>query len=236
MESAATFCRASCALLHALWFWKGDAREVSALDVWQKTNYYLYFPRLKTDQAFVSALAAGTSSADFFGIAYGKEDGRYVGFSFGKATTPIFDSSLLLIDPAAAADFEAAERAAKERERTPDPVPTPPGGTPGQGGAGQGSSTSEPGKGAAPEQPKVPSKKHFFGTVDLDPLKAKHQFGEIFDEILQHFSKRHDVKLRISVEVEADAASVGFDDGLQRTIKENCSALKFRNAEFEEGS
>ena len=212
------------------WFWKGDVREVSALDVWQKTNFYLYFPRLKSDQAFVNALAAGTSSTDFFGVAYGKEDGRYVGFSFGKATSPIFDSSLLLVSPTAAADFDAAERAAKEKERPEVPLTPPPG--PGGDATTPPSVTPPAGK---PEAAKSPTKKHFFGTVDLDPLKAKHQFGEIFDEVLQHFSKRHDVKLRISVEVEADANS-GFDDAVQRTVKENCSALKFRNAEFEEES
>ena len=44
-------------------------------------------------------MAMGAESRDFFGFAQGKEDGRYVGFSYGKRTSLIMDSSLLLIEP-----------------------------------------------------------------------------------------------------------------------------------------
>ena len=64
------------------WFWKDDVREVSALDVWQKSCQYLYLPRLKDDVAFQAAVGAGADSRDFFGIAQGMDEGRYVGFSF----------------------------------------------------------------------------------------------------------------------------------------------------------
>ena len=56
------------------WFWKPDVQDVSALEVWQKTCQYLYLPRLRDEAVFRAALAAGTGSRDFFGIAYGKED------------------------------------------------------------------------------------------------------------------------------------------------------------------
>ncbi len=41
------------------------------------------------------------------------------------------------------------------------------------------------------------------------------------------------VNVKISIEIQADSAA-GFDDGLQRTVKENCHALRFKSAEFEE--
>jgi hypothetical protein len=34
------------------------------------------------------------------------------------------------------------------------------------------------------------------------------------------------------MQAESDA---GFDDGLQRAVKENCNVLRFKNAEFEAG-
>jgi hypothetical protein len=34
-------------------------------------------------------MGAGAESRDFFGFAQGKEDGRYVGFSYGKRTSLI---------------------------------------------------------------------------------------------------------------------------------------------------
>jgi hypothetical protein len=42
------------------------------------------------------------------------------------------------------------------------------------------------------------------------------------------------VKVKIAIEIQAESAT-GFDDGLQRAVKENCNVLKFKNAEFESG-
>ena len=50
-------------------------------------------------------MGAGADSRDFFGIAQGMDEGRYVGFSFGKKTSVFMDSSLLLIEPLTAAGF-----------------------------------------------------------------------------------------------------------------------------------
>lgn len=41
------------------------------------------------------------------------------------------------------------------------------------------------------------------------------------------------MKVKIAIEIQADA-DAGFDDGLQRAVKENCKVLRFKNAEFEE--
>ena len=41
------------------------------------------------------------------------------------------------------------------------------------------------------------------------------------------------VKVKITVDIQAEAAA-GFDEGVQRTVKENSKALRFKNAEFEE--
>ncbi len=38
--------------------------------------------------------------------------------------------------------------------------------------------------------------------------------------------------MKISLEIEAESAT-GFDDSLQRAVKENCNVMKFKNAEFE---
>jgi len=38
--------------------------------------------------------------------------------------------------------------------------------------------------------------------------------------------------VKISVEIEATSPN-GFDEALQRTIKENCNVLKFSSSEFE---
>jgi len=50
---------------------------------------------------------------------------------------------------------------------------------------------------------------------------------------MQQFTPKIGVDVTISVEVQA-RSSQGFDESLQRSVKENCSVLKFVSAEFEE--
>ncbi len=75
-------------------------------------------------------------------------------------------------------------------------------------------------------------KKQFYGTIDLDPIRAKMQFSEIVDEVVQQFTAKLGVDVEISIEVRATSRD-GFDESVQRTIKENCNVLKFGNTEFE---
>lgn len=70
--------------------------------------------------------------------------------------------------------------------------------------------------------------------VDLDPIQAKRQFADLIDEVVQHFTSRPGTVVRIAVEIGAESVQ-GFEDGLQRTVRENCRVLRFRNAEFEAG-
>lgn len=219
------------------WFWKDDVREVSALNVWQQSCQQLYLPRLKDDTVFQVTMAAGAESRDFFGFAQGRDEGKYAGFSYGKRTSLIMDSSLLLIEPLAASAYLETLRAAEEAARAkaaqaagggasttvPPPSGTPRAEEPGKPGFGTGGTPAV----------QVP-KKQFYGSIELDPLLAKKQFADLIDEVVQQFTVRPGVKVRIAIEVQAES-STGFDDGLQRAVKENCSVLKFRNAEFEAG-
>lgn len=54
------------------------------------------------------------------------------------------------------------------------------------------------------------------------------------DEVVQQFAVRPGVRVKIAIEIQPDS-DTGFDDGLQRAVKENCNVLRFRNAEFEPG-
>ena len=78
------------------------------------------------------------------------------------------------------------------------------------------------------------AKKRFYANIDLDPIQAKRQFADVVDEVVQQFTLRPGVRMRIAIEIQAESPT-GFDDGLQRAVKENCNVLRFRNAEFEGG-
>lgn len=221
------------------WFWKDDAKETSALNVWQQSCQQLYLPRLKDDTVFQLTMAAGAESRDFFGFAQGKDDGRYVGFSYGKRTSLIMDSSLLLIEPFAAAAYMEALRAAEEasRAKAADTGGGASTTTVTTGGGGDTPRVEDSGKGGYPSGTSAPGqalKKQFYGSIELDPILAKKQFADLVDEVVQQFTMRTGVKVKIAIEIQAESAT-GFDDGLQRAVKENCNVLKFKNAEFETG-
>ena len=214
------------------WFWKDDVKAVSALNVWQQSCQQLYLPRIKDDTAFQHTMAMGTESQDFFGFAQGKDDDRYVGFSFDQRTSLILDSALLLIEPVAAAAYAELQRAAEEAAR-PKSV--------GSDGYAAGGTTIPPRaedfakptdslSGDAPTPRSI--KKQFYGNIELDPILAKKQFADLVDEVILQFTSRPGIKVRIAIEIQAETAT-GFDDNVQRAVKENCKVLRFKNAEFE---
>lgn len=210
------------------WYLKNDVQEVNALKVWQDTCHYLYLPRLVNDQVFKNAIAQGVSSQDYFAFASAKEEsGRYLGFSFGHNVISTLDGSSLLIDREAALAYLERIRPVPQPaldETSSEPIAIKPTG-------------STPSVAPVPEPRPVvtptKTKKQFYGTVALDPVKAKMEFATIIDEVIQQFTSRLGVDVTISVEVQANSP-MGFDDNLQRAIKENCKVLKFNTAEFEE--
>lgn len=214
----------------AQWYLKDDTTEVSALKVWQDSCHYLYLPRLVNDSVFRNAIALGVESEDYFGFASGKEGGRYLGFSFGRSSiAPLDESSLLIERETAAAYAEQLRQVAQAASASP-----------------AGASAATVGLAADPATPPTPAgltepaepstavaKKQFYGSISLDPVKAKLEFATLMDEVVQHFTAKLGVDVAVSVEIQAKSQS-GFDESLQRIIKENCSVLRFNSAEFEE--
>jgi uncharacterized protein len=219
------------------WFWKDDAQAVKAQDVWQKTCQYLYLPRLKDDQVFQHTISAGLESTDFFGIAQGSVDDRYQGFIFGRRSTVILDKDLLLIESGAAKAY--AQKLSDEEAASRQPVvvvPSTTGGGAAPGGTGE-PPVGQTGPASIPDRPGTSTsiaipKKRFYGSIDLDPTLAKKQFADIVDEVVEQFTAKFGVKVRISIELEAESAS-GFDDSVVRAVNENAKVLKFKSADFE---
>lgn len=203
------------------WFWKDGTNDVSAAEVWQKTCQYLYLPRLKDDMVFRSTLMAGAGSRDFFGLAQGKEDEKYLGFTFGQQGLIMMDSCRI-VEPGAAATYEARIRAAE-----PDPVPLPP-----VTGAPKNGQGDVPTTGGTPVPTPQRKNRRFYGQIELNPITAKKQFSDIVDEVLLQFTSRPGVTVKIAVDLQAESRE-GFDDSVQRAVKENCNVLHFRSSEFE---
>ena len=159
-----------------------------------------------------------------FGFAGGKEEDKYLGFVFGHSTSITLDESALLIERDAAVEYG-------ESIKPPETLPeTDTGSTagPGEGDRATG------GDGEKPIGPTTGEahKTQFYGTVTLEPVNAKMDFATLVDEVLEQFTSKLGVDVKIAVEIQAKSKE-GFDDALQRTVKENCNVLKFSSAEFE---
>nr|WP_320135554.1 DUF499 domain-containing protein [uncultured Amphritea sp.] len=207
------------------WYFKDETHDISALKVYQDTCHYLYLPRLINDQVYQNAIVQGLDSEDFFGFASGKDGDRYLGFRFGNGGIPTLDDTCVLINR------DSAESYRQSSQPAPQPAPAAP---------ITGNSTSSspvvppPAAGGVTTQPiRTAVKKQFYGNIDLDPVKAKMDFATIVDEVVQQFTAKLGIDVSISIEIQAKSKD-GFDEALQRTIKENCNVLRFSSSEFEE--
>ena len=217
-------------LLKQWYFTPGDT-EVNAMRVWKDSCQYLYLPRLKNQEVFAEALQAGIKSQDYFAFAAGKDADRYQGFHFGDAPFQLglSDHSLLIARETAQAYLDARQQ------------PTPPVADPAPRTQGTGHTPTPPTHPIPRPQPLPPtpvtpatpaSKNRFFGTVKLDPIRAKLDFGTIVDEVIQHFSSDPNTTIDISIEVHATHPD-GFDESTQRTVRENAQQLGFESGGFE---
>ncbi len=215
------------------WFWKDDQQDVLAQQVWQQFAQQLYLPRLLNDQVFQETLSLGSSSTEYFALAQGKEGGRYVDFNFGQSFQPIFDASLLLIEPVCAQAYDQALKAKLAQEKANASKPTQAESSdypseehvdkPDRAGAAQTSS-------AFTNKPIV--KTQFFGSVEINPANPKMQFTDIYQDILQYLIAVEGGRVTLSLDVSAEVAA-GFDETTQRTVLENAHTKQFKNASFE---
>lgn len=175
-------------------------------------------------------------SGDFFGVAQGKDGDRYLGFVFAKSALVTLDACEI-IEPSTAAAYAEKLRKEKEeaelaRRKTQEESDVHNPDSKGDGGAepepqGGSSGTNDP-----VEEISKALATQFYASTSLDPVKAKMDFALLVDEVVQQFTAKLGVDVKISVEIQA-TSKAGFDDGLQRAVKENCNVLKFSSAEFE---
>lgn len=208
------------------WFWKDGNKHVKAQDVWHAMSRYLYMPRLLNEETYQDTIRAGAASRDFFGYACGFEEEKYLGFAFGDPSALTYDSTLLLIEPAIALEYES-----KHAKQTPAGGETGDLGGSAPGGTG---GIDRPGTQGPKPTPVPPSKtlQHFYGRKTLEAPRAKADFATIIDEIVLHMINNPTVSAEITIEIKADCLE-GFDENTRRTVKENCKTLKFELGEFE---
>ena len=166
------------------------------------------------------AIRKGAASRDFFGTAYGQSGSNYDGFKLGDANVQ-FDDTLLLIEPAAAAAYEAANRPpAPELTLTPN---QPPGGTSGSPQPG----VAPPVTGGVATKPRA-----FHATAVVPAATAKMRLVEIAEEIVSVLASDPNATVRLAVEISADFPD-GASESMKRAVSENARSLGISKADWE---
>lgn len=196
------------------WFWK-DADHVGIHRVWAAMCSYCYLPRLRDEMVFIAAVQEGVAGGDYFAYATSvSDDGRYEGLRLGTPSVTIFmDDAAVLVKP----DIAKAQLDAEQLKPKPAPGETP---RPGP----------EPAAGPEPLEGELP--KRFFATVEVDANRAGRDVGKIAEEVLQHLTTLPGAKVKVTVEIEAEAPD-GVSEEVQRVVNENCQTLKFKDHGFE---
>ncbi len=217
---------------YGLW---GEGDHIPLKQLWEYFARYPYLPRLLNADVLLGAVQDGvgqTAWTENFAYAEGYDAGRgrYLNLKAGIAGSVVIDDRSVLVKPTAAlAQIRLDEEAAAARQR-----PARPGGgdQPSDGGRGEPRPADRPRTGGDVTPPAERRLRRFYGTVEIDPLRAGRDVGQIAEAVIQHLAGQVGARVKVTLEIEAELPD-GAPDSLVRTVTENARTLRFRNAEFE---
>ena len=199
--------------------WK-DSNDISVKKLWEYLSTYCYLPRLANYGVLEDAIRNGLPSDEFFALAAGYSNDRYVDLKYNKPVLQINPSDLLVKTQVALKQLVA--------EKPPvTPPPVFPGGDPvTPPGRGQGETPHEPGP--EPE----PINKHFYMSANLDNVRINRDVNTYVQEIIQHLSAVSGAMVELKLEVEVNAPE-GIPNNVVRTVSENCRTLRVTDFGFD---
>ncbi len=214
------------------WLWK-DEPHISLKRVWECLATYLYLSRLRDSDVLLNTVQEGIKTKAF-GYANSVDDTRqYNGLKFGSVDGSIYlEEPSVLVKPDVAKKQIEADAAQQTDSEYPEPPERPPEAN--QGNAAyttQGGQTEGAGTETTPPQATAP--KRFYGTVNLNPIRAGRDAQQVIAEVVQHLTGLPGANVEITMEIQAKVAD-GFPEDVVRTVTENCRTLQFTTQEFEE--
>ncbi|WP_206214419.1 DUF499 domain-containing protein [Adlercreutzia sp. ZJ141] len=230
--------------------WK-DTDRIQIKQLWEYLCTYCYLPRLTDYTVLETAIKQGLPSSEYFGIAAGVGEDRYLDLTIGEAR-PFINQSDYLVKPAVALDQierekeERAEAEQKRREREAasggaavldglggisSGVGSGAGAAGGRvGGIGETASGSAGGSSRTGEQMKLPLT--FTMSAQLDSTRVNRDVRTIMEEIVSQLIQLDGANVELSFEVRA-RVNEGIPVPTTRAISENCNTLHIGNYRFD---
>ena len=200
--------------------WDGD--HIGIRTLWSYYCRFLYMPRLAGFGVLAAAISKGVASTNWqndtfaYAESYDSEADRYPGLLKAQHVDITQSLAAVLVDPERAlVQIDAESRLAE----TEDEVP------------GEIEDTWKP-KDPGPGRPPVPTPQptRFYGRMQLHPVRAMRDLGSIIDEVTKHLTGTGN---EVTLTVEINARSGGYDTRTQRVVKENATQLGFDFHEFD---
>ena len=211
--------------------WK-DANDISVKKLWEYLSTYCYLPRLANYAVLEDTIRRGVNSDEFFALAAGYSNDRYVDLKFNTTVMGINLSDLLVKTGVALKQLVAEKPKATSTDipfgqdggnATADPMGA------GNGGASAGSTESNSGG----VQPAAASNKHFYMSAKLDNTRVNRDVQNYLQEIIQHLTAVDGSHVELTLEVEVTAPD-GIPSTTVRTVSENCRTLKVTDFGFDD--
>ena len=210
--------------------WK-DRKDLQIKQLWDMLCTYCYLPRLADYGVLEAAIRQGLTSSEFFGIADGVGEDRYLNLTLGETRASINQSDFL-VKPAVAEEQierEAEEQARKTPFQTGEVVPVPVE-APVERGA-EGTSRPLPHETALePHHEQMPTS--FTMSAKLDNTRVNRDVRTIMEEIVSQLEQLDGAEVELTLEVRA-AVDAGIPVPTQRTVSENCNTLHIANYRFD---
>lgn len=215
--------------------WK-ERRDIQIKQLWEYLCTYCYLPRLAGYDVLEKAIRQGLASREFFGIADGVGDDRYLNLTLGEARTTINQSDFLVRPAVAAEQIEREAQVPPGGGSMPGGLGGGPGTGGGPGGQPSGGTGGGGGKGGLPGKPddevgqRMPTS--FAMSARLDNTRVIQNMRSIMEEIVSHLNMLDGATVELTFEVRAHADS-GIPVPVQRTISENCNTLRIEDYRFD---
>ena len=199
--------------------WDGDHIGIRAL--WSYYCRYLYMPRLAGFGVLAAATSKGVADLNWqndtfaYADSYDADADRYLGLQAAVQVEVTQSLTALLVRPdRAQVQLDAESRASETEDEVPEDV----------------EETWKPEDPDPRRPPTTPQPTRFYGRMELDPVRAMRDLGGIIDEVTKHLGGSGN---EVTLTVEINARSGGYDTRTQRIVKENATQLGFEFHEFE---
>lgn len=208
-----------------------DNDSIIIKKLWDYLCTYCYLPRLANYGVLEEAIRAGINSTEFFAIAAGRNDERFIDLRYNQYVGVISGSDYLV--KIVVALKQIADTKAAEVVHTP---PASGGEQPVSSGGSTTIPTTAQGSGGQPvpvqPQPEQPKNTRFYMSATLDNTRIIRDVQRLVEEVISHLTSMDGASVEVTLEVNVDAPN-GLPLPTVRTVSENCRTLKVKDFGFD---